>query len=264
MTKILLSFDLEEFDIPEEFGDTMTEAQKLSVTVDGMKVLLAVLERQQVTATFFTTAFFAEAHPELIRLISSNHEIASHGFYHSSFEPGDIVKSKKSLEQITGLLVTGFRMARMVPLDETLLAKAGYTYNASLNPTFIPGRYNNLRKPRLPFQASGLVHLPASVALWFRVPLFWISFKVLPFSIYKRLALRVLKKDNYLNIYFHPWEFTDISNFKIPSYTKTICGPELTRRFENLISFLKDHGQFVRSHDYSSDYLKLQKNSYEG
>ena len=35
-------------------------------------------------------------------------------------------------------------MARMMPVSEVEVAKAGYTYNTSLNPTFIPGRYMHL------------------------------------------------------------------------------------------------------------------------
>ena len=36
MAKILLSFDLEEFDIPEEFGQKLSEEEKINITLAGL------------------------------------------------------------------------------------------------------------------------------------------------------------------------------------------------------------------------------------
>ncbi len=256
MDKILLSFDLEEFDIPEEYGQTLAAEEKLERSREGLIPLLGLLKKLNITATFYTTAFFAQANPGLIKEICLDHEIASHGFYHSSFRNEDILSSKQALERITGKVLSGFRMARLMPVDETLIAKAGYIYHSSLNPTWIPGRYNNLSKPTLPFVSSGIIQLPASVASALRIPLFWISFKVFPEGVYQRLALRTLRKKHYLNIYFHPWEFADISSYKIPGYTKKIYGIELLRRLETLLVLLKEKGRFVQSSEYCFDFLQ--------
>jgi hypothetical protein len=35
-------------------------------------------------------------------------------------------------------------MAGLQPVDDAEIEKAGYEYNSSMNPTYIPGRYNNL------------------------------------------------------------------------------------------------------------------------
>ncbi len=80
----------------------------------------------------------------ILDIQKGGHEIASHGFYHSSFETADLRKSKEALEELTGQPVNGFRMARMMPVEEEEIHKAGYLYNSSLNPTCIPGRYNHL------------------------------------------------------------------------------------------------------------------------
>ena len=216
VSNILLSFDLEEFDIPEEYGEKIPEEIKLKVSRNGLELILVLLKKLDIKATFYTTAFFAEKNPQLIVDISNDHEIASHGYYHSIFNSDDIKTSKVILDKITNQNITGFRMPRLQPFNESLLTDAGYVYNSSLNPTYLPGRYNNFNKPRLPFVSNGIINLPASVTSNFRLPLFWISFKVFPFSFYKLLALNILKKDKYLNIYFHPWEFTDISKYKMP------------------------------------------------
>jgi peptidoglycan/xylan/chitin deacetylase (PgdA/CDA1 family) len=262
MNKILLSFDLEEFDIPEEYGQTLSAEEKLDRSREGMNLLLPLLEKLDIRATFYTTAFFAEANPDLVRKISERHEIASHGFYHSAFKDADIQDSKDSLERITGKPVMGFRMARLQPVNETLIAKAGYVYNSSLNPTWIPGRYNNLNKPRTPFLLKSIVQLPASVATFFRIPLFWISFKVLSERLYHRLALNALRRSHYLNIYFHPWEFTDLSGYRIPAYTKKTDGIELLQRLESLLRMLKKHGEFVTSADYCAAFLKSNPSAH--
>ena len=70
----------------------------------------------------------------------------------------------------------------------------------------------------------------------FRIPLFWLSFHNFPLFFYKKLAIDVLKKDGYLNIYFHPWEFSDIKNkkFKLPGFTTKNTG---TKWFQGLMNF---------------------------
>jgi hypothetical protein len=137
-----------------------------------------------------------------------------------------------------------------------LLAKAGYTYDSSLNPTFLPGRYNNLGKPRLPFIFDGLFILPTSVTSTFRIPLFWISFKNFPAGVYTMLAKKVLKKDKYLNLYFHPWEFANISSYKLPHYVKRTSGNSLLVKFEKLLIELKQNGDFISTAQYCNTVLK--------
>ncbi|HXP51998.1 MAG TPA: polysaccharide deacetylase family protein [Bacteroidia bacterium] len=256
MNSILLSFDLEEFDIPEEFGQKLSNEEKMNITLSGLIPVLQLLDKHNIKATFYTTAFFAETNPEIVKKVAEKHEIASHGFYHSSFQTDHIAKSKEVLEKITSTAVKGFRMTRLMPVDKSLLVNAGYIYDSSLNPTFIPGRYNNMGKPRKPFNAGGLINLPASVATFIRIPLFWISFKNFPFNFFNALALRTLKKDKYLNLYFHPWEFADISSYKLPGYVKRISGKEMLVKFEKLLVSLKEQGEFVGTSAYCDFYLK--------
>src|SRR5579872_4883223 len=101
MSKILLSFDTEEFDIPEEYGQQVPEEEKLAVSLNGLNTVLALLEKYSVKATFYTTAFFAEKNPELVNSMSEVHEIASHGYYHSRFKDEDVSESKKVLDKIS-------------------------------------------------------------------------------------------------------------------------------------------------------------------
>ena len=81
--RILLSFDIEEFDIPEEYGEKIDETVKFEISYKGVKEILPILEKLKIKATFFVTANFAIHYKALIQEISHKNEIASHGFYHS-------------------------------------------------------------------------------------------------------------------------------------------------------------------------------------
>ena len=224
---ILLSFDTEEFDIPEEYGQPLESEVKFEISNRGLSKIVALIEKLDITATFFVTANFALHNPDTIIEISKHHEIASHGFYHSQFCLEDLQKSKQTLEQITNTKITGFRMARLQPVDDEEIEKAGYEYNSSMNPTYIPGRYNNLSKPRTAYYTNKLLNLPISVTPLIRFPLFWLSFKNFPLSMIELATQLTLETDSYLNIYFHPWKFTYISRLKLPGYVKKNCGRKM-------------------------------------
>ena len=240
---ILLSFDIEEFDMPFEYGKTISFEDQMNISIEGTSLILDLLEKHQVKATFFSTVVFAINAPEIInRIIKDGHEIASHSYYHSDFKIAHLLESKEKLEQITNTKVIGFRMPRMQPVDEKEIFKAGYRYNSSINPTYLPGRYNNFSKPRTYFKQDGVWQIPASVSPIIRFPLFWLSFHNLPIWIYKIICSLTFLKDKYLNIYFHPWEFTDLKDFNrfgFPSYVSKNSGVQMYDRLENLIVWMK-------------------------
>ena len=240
---ILLSFDIEEFDMPFEYHKSISFDDQISISTTGTHHILDILEKHQIKATFFSTVVFAQNAKEVIdRIIKNGHELASHGYYHSKFEVADLALSKIALENLSQQNINGYRMARMMPVDKFEIAKAGYHYNSSINPTWLPGRYNNLDKPRSYYKEAGVWQLPASVSSWFRFPLFWLSFHNLPLNIYTFLAKKAIKKDGYLNVYFHPWEFTDITSkerFGFPNYVSKNSGLLMIKRMDSFISKMK-------------------------
>lgn len=229
--------------MPFEYGKDISFDEQIRISTTGTAHILDLLRKHQVKATFFSTVVFAENAPIIIRrIIDEGHELASHGYYHSDFESSHLLSSKVALEKLSGTEVKGFRMARMKAVDEMEVYRAGYEYNSSLNPTFLPGRYNNLHKPRTYYEEDNLMQIPASVSPLLRFPLFWLSFHNLPLSLYKWLSLRTYKKDGYLNIYFHPWEFTDLNQdrFGFPSYVRKNTGDIMIARFDEFIKYLKE------------------------
>lgn len=240
---VLLSFDIEEFDMPFEYNKAISFRDQISISEQGTNCILDILDKHQIKATFFSTVVFAQNAPQVIRRILENgHELASHGYYHSSFENAHLASSKLALEELSGQEIKGYRMARMKPVDEHEITKAGYSYNSSINPIWLPGRYNNLAKPRKFYKEEGIWQLPASVTPLLRFPLFWLSFHNLPLSIYQWLAERTYKNDGYLNIYFHPWEFIDLQDkkrFGFPGYVSRNSGNKMIERMDSFIGYLK-------------------------
>ena len=252
---ILLSFDIEEFDVPKENGIEITLTEQIRVSKEGTLKILDCLQQNQIIATFFITAIFASHAPEIIqRILNEGHEVASHGFSHWTFELEDLKKSKDVLEQISGITVYGYRQARMKPVPEQAVRDAGYVYNSSLNPTIIPGRYMNINVPRTYFIKEGVIQFPASVTPLLRFPLFWLSYHHLPAAFYRWLCYNTYRHDGYLVIYFHPWEFYSLSDypeFKIPYVIRRNSGEGMVERLNDFICYFKKRGiEFGRFMDF--------------
>ena len=249
--KILLSFDVEEFDIPTEYNIDVPEEIQYSTSLEGLNKILKMLDKFDISVTMFTTATFALKHKELIKKISERHEIASHGYDHKEINEEGIRKSKETLEAITGKPVIGLRSPRLQKLDTSILKKYGYKYNTSENPIFLPGRYNNFFKTRTAYtDENGILNIPASASPIIRFPLFWLAFKNFPLLLIKFFSSWTLSNDKYLNVYFHPWEFTDTSKYNLPFIIKRIHSDKMLAKLTDYISFLKKRGDFIRTDEF--------------
>lgn len=250
--RVFLSFDIEEFDMPLEYGKQIPLEEQIAISAEGNRRILDLLKKHDVKATFFSTVVYAQHVPEIIkRIIDEGHELASHGYYHSAFEVEHLTSSKHELEKITGKPVVGFRMARMMPVSSAEIEKAGYQYNTSLNPVYLPGRYNNYFKPKRFFHSGSLLEIPASATPYIRIPLFWLSFHNLPLGLYRLLCRMAMADDGYLNLYFHPWEFAEITDPKLglPAIATRRSGREMLAAFDAWITWAK-------SRNYQFDVLR--------
>lgn len=255
---ILMSFDVEEFDMPLEYNQNLSIYEQMETGFKGLQATMSVINGTDAQCTFFTTAHFANWFPDSIRQLTRKHEIASHTFYHSQYKTADLLQSRLELENITGQPVYGLRMPRLkkVPVQDVI--QAGYSYDSSVNPTWIPGRYNDLSLPRTTYYDQNLLRIPASVSPRLRIPLFWLAFKNMPYSVFKYLSIQALRKDGYLCLYFHPWEFTDIWEFELPGYAKRWSGEKLQHRLYRLIKDLKAEGDFTTMWQMVSETRSLE------
>lgn len=249
---ILLSFDIEEFDLPREHGVEISLEEGMKVSRYGAERILDMLARHSAKATFFCTANFAKSAPDILkRMMDEGHEIACHGCDHFVPRDDDPVESKRIVEEVVRCLgypdykVAGYRQPRMFPVSDELIESCGYVYNSSLNPAFIPGRYMHLDVPRTTFRKGEVWQIPASVTPWFRIPLFWLALHIFPEWLYRAFVLRVLRHDGYFTTYFHPWEFYELNaypRFKAPFIIRLHSGRCLECRLDRFISYVKDKG----------------------
>ena len=96
--------------------------------------------------------------------------------------------------------------------------------------------------PRTWFWEKGVLQIPASVTPIVRIPLFWLSLHNFPLAVYKRLCSWTYNTDKYLNLYYHPWEFTDLKDkerFGFPGYVNKNSGDDMTKRLDSLINYFK-------------------------
>lgn len=259
--KVMLSFDLEEYDVPLEYGVEWDPiAQGMEVSRVGTERILDCLKECDVRATFFCTTNFAKNAPDLMaRIVREGHEIASHGCDHWDPQPEHVILSKPILEELTGQPIYGFRQPRMFPVDIQEIKRQGYEYDASLNPAFIPGRYMHLDMPRTWFYTDSLLQIPASVSPWCRIPLFWLSLHNFPLWMYKYLACCTLHHDGYFNTYFHPWEFYSLGEhpeWNMPFIIRHHAGEPMCERLKAVIMDLKSRGaEFITYHELAQTTL---------
>ncbi len=71
------------------------------------------------------------------------------------------------------------------------------------------------------------------------------------------MATQCLRNDGYLCIYFHPWEFIDLRQYKIPAIIKRKSGNELLEKLNRLISDLKNEGVFISMNSFLDKKKKL-------
>ncbi len=242
----LLTFDVEEFDAPLDRGRDLPMSTQLALGAEGFRRVLDLLDELEVPAsTLFITANLAQHAPELVRRGAERHEIASHGFMHRTFETADLARSREVLRSLSGQPVRGFRRARLQATDPQAILEAGYCWDSSENPVWIPGRYNNLRRPRTAYRKGALVEIPASASPRLRIPLFWLAMKNLPMPVVRAASAACLRRDGYLHLYWHPWELLDLRDSGLPRSMRRPDGDRMRDRLAAYVRWLGERSSFA-------------------
>lgn len=259
MKSILLTFDIEEFDLPKEFNTPISDREAIEVSKRGLLSLLTILKKHQIKATFFITSVFAKNNQKLIKNIQKiGHEIACHGHTHSDdYSKKEnfpkIRLAKETIERIVCSKILGFRAPRYQIKNIAELEKFGFVYDSSSHPTWIPGRYCNLFKKRKIYKIGNITEIPISTLPICRAPIFWLAFKNFPLAYSKIFTKINFFFSTYNMLVFHPWEFADLSKLKIPSYIKKKHGRDFLEKLEKYILFCKNNNY---SFSTIKDYLQ--------
>ena len=186
--------------------------------------ILELFDEKNIKATFFTLGWIAERHPSMIeRIVSSGHELASHGWEHKrvtkqdreSFRE-DITRTRALLEDLSGQVVKGYRAAsysicnnNLWALDE--LAEAGYEYSSSIVP--VHHQYYGIPDaPRFAFTASEgrILEIPITtltLANWNINCSGGGWFRLFPYDFISWAIRQINEQEQQSSVfYFHPWE----------------------------------------------------------
>lgn len=224
----IFTVDVEEYFQVSAFEGTVSRGEwevlpsRVALQVD---LLLEALATHDVRATFFVLGWVANRHAGVVRRIAAaGHEVASHGWWHRrvsemSWEEfrEDVRSAKRTLEDVTGRPVVGFRAPNfsLVPGTEwafDALIEEGYRYDSSVFPVrWLRAGYPGApRGPHILERPEGeLLEVPASTARWagLRIPAAGGAyFRHLPYAVTRRSLEQAELEGRPGVLYLHPWE----------------------------------------------------------
>ena len=225
MSIAAMTIDVEDYYHVHAFKDVIDRSEwdgKESRVEANTNRMLDLFEKADAKATFFTLGCVAAAHPQIVkRIVAEGHELASHGWDHwavfdqdQSTFLADITRARKTLEDIGGTSVSGYRAASF-SIDERspwaydALAEAGYRYSSSSHP-IAHDAYGDPNADRAPHvTVSGVVEIPVTTAKMGskRVPAGGGGFfRLLPLNWFTRAHRQAVAEGLIPNFYLHPWE----------------------------------------------------------
>ncbi|PYN65103.1 MAG: polysaccharide deacetylase family protein [Candidatus Rokuibacteriota bacterium] len=253
----VLTVDVEDYFSVETFRHIIRyeDWDRYAIRVDiGLRRILDLLERHNVTATFFVLGWMADRRPDVVRDIHRRgHEIACHGYRHQMIHAQsrgefreDIHRAKAALEDLISEPVVGYRAPTFSITQRTLwalsiLAEEGYRYDSSIYP-IVHDRYGIPAHTRVPHW----IDLPAGRRI-LELPLATgvVAGRRIPFGgggylrIYPLwLTMWLLRRLNGGEgrpavIYVHPWELD----------------PEQPRQPVALLGRFRNYYNLERTHD---------------
>lgn len=233
--------------------------------------LLELFEKHNVKSTFFTLGWVAQRCPELIKAIADQgHELASHGFNHQRATEmtqqdffKDVEQSKKTLEDLSGKEVIGYRAPSFSINDSNtwvydVLLELGFQYSSSTYP-ISHDLYGVPSWPRFPYQRKEssenkkIIEIPIPTIRknnintgiggggYFRLYPYWLS--------KKRIDKFHQQEQQPYSFYFHPWEID-------PEQPRVKDAP-LKSKFRHYINLSRMEGKLEQLlKDYQWDTMK--------
>ena len=239
MAMNILGIDFEEWYHPELIKDNIKNDQKIPKVFKGIDTILDLLNKHNISATFFVVGEILQHTPELIdKIISNDHEIAFHTMHHDRIDSLNFLNKfddeLKEFQKLTNNKSKGFR-APTFSLNEKsslvikMLEKYNYIYDSSIMPakTSMYGNPNADKKPykitsenlennsengklwEFPLMVTKLLgkQIPAAGGFYLRT---------LPLYIIKNAIKNYEKEHMPACFYVHSWELTPELMPRIP------------------------------------------------
>jgi polysaccharide deacetylase family protein (PEP-CTERM system associated) len=149
-----------------------------SRVVETTRRLLDAIDAAGVPATFFMVGWVADRHPALVQeILAAGHEIGSHGHWHRRVYEStpdtfadDLNACRRAIVDAGAPCPTSFRAPEWsindrVPWALEVLAREGFSVDASMAPLKLVGRLDYPRHPHVrTTQAGDIVEVPPFVA----------------------------------------------------------------------------------------------------
>ena len=213
--KIILSFDIEKFVIPEELNINYKNINLFRKSHKWIIKIIQILNEFNIKWTFFISYDLALLYPSLCREISDIHEVWLHCFKHednySLMKKSEIIiklsEAKVGIEKIIWKTIVWFRPPQLKLVNYLILKELWFKYSSTLHPTYVPWRYNNIFTPRKIKKHNDITEIPITVLPFLRIPFSWIWFRYFPLFLLKVFTSLCFLVDDYICLYFHPWDF---------------------------------------------------------
>lgn len=223
-----LTIDVEDYYHVSAFETLLCRSQwptMPSRVATGTRLLLDILAKHQVRATFFVLGWVAEHHPALVRAIAAaGHEIGCHSYWHrlvyrqtpEEFRT-DLRRARAVIEDVTGQPVRAYRapcfsITRRSLWALDILIEEQFQFDSSIFPTY-HDRYGLAGAPLVPHsirRSNGtLQEFPLTVyrLCGYPLPVGGGGYlRLYPYR-FTRHALRAINAQGRpAAIYLHPWE----------------------------------------------------------
>lgn len=229
----------------ERFSDAVSKYGCVHTTDDmyAARKLLDTFCDIDIPSTLFILGKFAEEEPHIMDVVRENdHELASHGYTHVDLRTLPFSQLKNELFKSGKLFSSkGFR-APYYGFDKDMVTQLElhFKYDSSL----VPVRNTKKMVLTIHMLTESLMEIPISTVGV--VPLTSMSLRLFPLPVVKGLACLVLKRDGYLVVNVHPWEFCEVPHVAVPMYVKKNTGPRFAKKISEFLTFLKGIGaEFV-------------------
>lgn len=176
---VCLSFDVDIFSGFLSRGLTSpTPVSRGEFGLIGLKRILALLKKNEISASFFMPGTMIETFPAAAgSIVEAGHELGHHGWSHvppaslsAEKEEADLVRANETIERVSGQKARGYRSPSWDLSEVTveLLLKYGFMYESSMmgddhSPYYArKGDVIELDEPCRLGEPSGLIEMPIS------------------------------------------------------------------------------------------------------